>query len=174
MIVAGCALATSHLPMPVCKLAGVANILIQAYHSSFLTETDIREVGSIALLPFNTRFRGPGYPPSDPSAQGIIPPSMNLTIDIIDECLTLFRANCLFRNFEIKGPADRTLIYGILFISDCLNKLGTRVSQNQQEATKTLNALALENFNIPGEPGFPLNPLYPPPSSRQDAGIKIL
>jgi actin related protein 2/3 complex, subunit 3 len=82
----------------------------------------------------------------------------------------LFRANCLFRNFEIKGPADRTLIYGILFISDCLNKLGSRPSQNQQEATKTLNALALENFNIPGEPGFPLNPLYAPPANRNDAG----
>jgi actin related protein 2/3 complex, subunit 3 len=58
-----------------------------------------------------------------------------------------------------------------LFISDCLNKLGSRPSQNQQEATKTLNALALENFNIPGEPGFPLNPLYAPPANRNDAGI---
>jgi actin related protein 2/3 complex subunit 3 len=92
-------------------------------------------------------------------------------VDIIEECLTLFRANCLFRNFEIKGAADRTLIYGILFISDCLNKLGTRPTQNQVEATKALNALALENFNIPGEPGFPLNPLYAPPANRQDAGM---
>jgi len=105
------------------------------------------------------------HPPQQPR----YPPANSA--DIIEECLTLFRANCLFRNFEIKGPADRTLIYGILFISDCLNKLGTRVSQNQQEATKTLNALALENFNIPGEPGFPLNPLYSAPASRQDAGI---
>jgi len=131
-----------------------------AYHSSFVSETDAREVGNLALLPFKTRFRGPTYPPSDPEAQ-----------DIVDECLALFRANCLFRNFEIKGPADRTLIYGILFISDCLNKLGSRPSQNQQEATKTLNALALENFNIPGEPGFPLNPLYAPPANRNDADL---
>jgi len=29
----------------------------------------------------------------------------------------------------------------------------------------------LENFNIPGEPGFPLNPLYAPPANRQDAGM---
>lgn len=147
---------------------------MQAYHSSFLTETDVREAGSMALLPFNTRFRGPVYPPSDPESPGTPTASLSNAncADIIEECLTLFRANCLFRNFEIKGPADRTLIYGILFISDCLNKLGTRVSQNQQEATKTLNALALENFNIPGEPGFPLNPLYPAPASRQDAGIR--
>jgi len=95
----------------------------------------------------------------------------NYLADIIEECLTLFRANCLFRNFEIKGPADRTLIYGILFISDCLNKLASRPSQNQQDASKSLNALALENFNIPGEPGFPLNPLYAPPANRNDAGM---
>jgi actin related protein 2/3 complex, subunit 3 len=92
------------------------------------------------------------------------------SLDIIEECLTLFRANCLFRNFEIKGPADRILIYGILFVSDCLNRLGSKASQNQQEAAKTLNALALENFNIPGEPGFPLNPLYAPPANRNDGG----
>ena len=108
------------------------------------------------------RPRGLRYPPA--------PSRCSNVLDIIEECLTLFRANCLFRNFEIKGPADRTLIYGILFISDCLNKLGSRPSQNQQEATKTLNALALENFNIPGEPGFPLNPLYAPPANRNDAG----
>jgi actin related protein 2/3 complex, subunit 3 len=42
--------------------------------------------------------------------------------------------------------------------------------QNEQEATKSLNALALENFNIPGEPGFPLNPLYAAPANRNDAG----
>ena len=133
----------------------------------------MREVGNTALLPFNTRFRGPTYPPNDPDAPGLLSFLLCLsdTLDIIEECLTLFRANCLFRNFEIKGPADRTLIYGILFISDCLNKLGSRPSQNQQEATKALNALALENFNIPGEPGFPLNPLYAPPPNRNDAGI---
>lgn len=28
-------------------------------------------------------------------------------MDIIDEAIDLFRANSLFRNFEIKGPADR-------------------------------------------------------------------
>jgi actin related protein 2/3 complex, subunit 3 len=49
--------------------------------------------------------------------------------------------------------------------------LGSRPLQNQQEATKALNSLALENFNIPGEPGFPLNPLYAPPANRNDAGM---
>lgn len=37
--------------------------------------------------------------------------------------LSLFRANTFFRNFEIRGPADRLLIYGILFLSECLGKV---------------------------------------------------
>jgi len=45
--------------------------------------------------------------------------------DIIAESLDLFRANALFRNFEIQGPADRLLIYIILFIGDCLTKIAT-------------------------------------------------
>jgi hypothetical protein len=45
--------------------------------------------------------------------------------DIISEALNLFRANALFRNFEIQGPADRVLIYLILFIGDCLTKIGS-------------------------------------------------
>lgn len=48
--------------------------------------------------------------------------------DIIDESLALFRPNSLFRNFEIKGPADRVLIYLILFIGDCLGKIAQGAS----------------------------------------------
>ena len=42
--------------------------------------------------------------------------------DIIDEVLTFFRANVLFRNFDIRGGADRTLIYLTLFTHLCLVK----------------------------------------------------
>jgi actin related protein 2/3 complex subunit 3 len=93
-----------------------------------------------------------------------------LTVDIVDECLLLFRGNCFFRNFGIKGSADRTLIYEILFISGCLNKLATRPCQNQEEATRALINLALDDFSIPGEPRFPLKSLYEPPANQQDAG----
>ncbi len=41
----------------------------------------------------------------------------------MDEILALFRANTFFRNFEIKGPPDRLLIYGILFVSEVLGKI---------------------------------------------------
>lgn len=54
--------------------------------------------------------------------------------DCVDEILSLFRANVLFRNFEINGPADRMLIYGTLFISDCLGKV--KPTMNAREAEK--------------------------------------
>jgi actin related protein 2/3 complex, subunit 3 len=92
-------------------------------------------------------------------------------VDIIDETLDLFRANSLFRNFEIKGPADRLLIILILFISDCLTKIASsRVPPNQLEATKSLNTLAVDNFPLPGDANFPLNAHYAPPANRIEAG----
>ena len=68
----------------------------QAYHSAYNQESDVRLVGSMSLLPIRTKIRGPAPPPVDPSQ-----------MDIVDESIDLFRANSLFRNFEIKGPADR-------------------------------------------------------------------
>ena len=80
--------------------------------------------------------------------------------DILDEVLSLFRANTFFRNFEIQGPADRLLVYGIWFISDCLSKI--RPNAGVRDATKDVTNLALDlNFAIPGDPGWPLNQVCP-------------
>jgi len=128
-----------------------------AYHSSFNEVADVRQVGNISVLPIRTKIRGPS-PIADPNEA-----------DILDETLDLFRANSLFRNFEIKGPADRILIVLILFISDCLAKIGSsRTIPSQIEASKTLNTLAVDNFAIPGDANFPLNAHYAAPSSRAD------
>ena len=89
--------------------------------------------------------------------------------DIIDESISLFRANCLFKNFEIKGPEDRVLIYLTLFIQECLLKLQSKAG-NINEANKYLNSLAVGNFAVPGEAGFPLNSLYESGKSRNDIG----
>ena len=76
--------------------------------------------------------------------------------DILDEVLALFRANTFFRNFEIQGPADRLLVYGIWFVSDCLTKI--KPAANLRDATKDVTNLALDlNFAIPGDPAWPLN-----------------
>jgi len=89
--------------------------------------------------------------------------------------LDLFRANSLFRNFEIKGPADRTLIILILYISECLAKIGAaRVPPSQIEASKLLNTLSVDSFPIPGDANFLLNSHYSPPGSRADAGMVFL
>lgn len=91
--------------------------------------------------------------------------------DIIDETLDLFRANSLFRNFEIKGGADRLLIVLILFVSDCLAKIAAaKTVPAKIEAGKLLNTLAVDNFPLPGDVGFALNSHYAAPGSRVDAG----
>ncbi|EIW82308.1 ARP2 3 complex 21 kDa subunit [Coniophora puteana RWD-64-598 SS2] len=130
-----------------------------AYHSSLNDYPDLRQVGNVAVLPIRTKVRGP-------APLGQSPEEM----DIIDETLDLFRANSLFRNFEIKGPADRLLIVLILYVSDCLAKLGAaRTVPSQIEASKSLNTLSVDNFPIPGDANFALNAHYSPPTSRQDA-----
>ena len=81
--------------------------------------------------------------------------------DILDEVLALFRANTFFRNFEIQGPADRVLIYGIWFVSDCLGKI--KPGADMRQATKDVMNLALDtNFAIPGDPAWPLNQVSRP------------
>lgn len=53
--------------------------------------------------------------------------------DPLDEILALFRANTFFRNFEIKGPADRVLIYGILYVSEVLTKIKPTAGKRDAE-----------------------------------------
>jgi len=131
----------------------------QAYHSSFNEEVDVRLVGNTPVLPIKTKIRGPSPIVVDPNAP-----------DIIDESLDLFRANSLFRNFEIKGPGDRLLIILILFISDCLAKISaTRTPPSQIEASKSLNTLAVDQFPLPGDATFQLNAHYARPATRADA-----
>ncbi|KAJ8296197.1 Actin-related protein 2/3 complex subunit 3 [Rhodotorula toruloides] len=124
-----------------------------AYNASAADLDGARLVGNFPLLPFRSSIRGPAAQPADPS----IP-------DIIDESLQLFRANSLFRNFEIKTPADRALIYLILFIGDCLGRIAQARTWTHQDALKQLTTHSLSHFSLPGEPGFPLNQVFIPPS----------
>lgn len=122
-----------------------------AYHSTFAVDpARDRMVGNFALLPLRSAFRGPATRSLD-------------DYDITEECLDLYRANALFKNFEIKTPADRVLIYGILFIGECLGHLRPHMSLS--ESQKTLTNVALDNFRIPGEPGFGLSGVFSVPSN---------
>lgn len=73
-------------------------------------------LGTIPLLPIKCKSsRGVAPPPADETAD-----------DIIDEAIGLYRANTFFKNFDIKGGADRLLIYLTLYIQECLTKLATK------------------------------------------------
>ncbi|PFH56941.1 hypothetical protein XA68_15741 [Ophiocordyceps unilateralis] len=144
----------------------------QAYNSVFNDDPNPpRLIGNFPLLPLRTKTRGPAYTlpiPAPPLPPAESPDPDNESYDILDETLSLFRANTFFRNFEIQGPADRLLVYGIWFLSDCLQKIKPNASA--RDAQKDVMNLALDlHFAIPGDPGFPLNQMYEPPRDRQDA-----
>eukprot|EP00753_Platysulcus_tardus_P004872 PLAT1274.1.p1 GENE.PLAT1274.1~~PLAT1274.1.p1 ORF type:complete len:175 (-),score=75.81 PLAT1274.1:78-602(-) len=124
------------------------------YHSSF-NAVPVRKLGGIPLLPLKATLRGPA-PPSDPTKE-----------DIVDEAITFFRANVLFRNYDVQGDADRLLCYLTLYIQQCLKKCERLGSP--AEAASTLTALAGGSFQLPGDPGFPLGALIPPPRSRDES-----
>lgn len=88
--------------------------------------------------------------------------------DIIDEVLGFFKANVLFKHFEVKGHADRTLIYLTLYVTQCLIRL--EKCPDQMEGLKALTAMAHEQFIIPGDPGFALGSFFPAPASAQESG----
>ena len=127
-----------------------------AYHSAFNDPSCIPQtVGNMALLPLRTTFKGPA-----PKATGDAE-------DIIDEALNYFKANIFFRNYEIKGAADRSLIYATLYISECLKKLAKCGSKTAGQ--KELTTLALSQaLPIPGESGFPLNAMFKAPRDRAE------
>lgn len=137
-----------------------------AYHSTYNDEPNVRQLASISVLPLHTRSRGPAPPPGTWRADPVDPSRP----DIVDEAIDLFRANSLFRNFEIKGGADRLLIYLILFISDCLTRIAaSNPTWTKHEALKQLSSHAVDHFALPGDANFPLSSLYAAPASRADA-----
>ncbi|GAB7355261.1 hypothetical protein MBLNU459_g5808t1 [Dothideomycetes sp. NU459] len=143
-----------------------------AYHSVFLDEPNQQVIGNFALLPLRTRTRGPAM--QLPALPGDV---TELTIDAshesydpLDETISLFRANTFFRNFEIKGPADRVLIYGILYTSEVIKQIKPNMSR--RDAEKAVMNTALDtNFAIPGDATFPLNQAFEPPRDRNEAEV---
>ena len=113
--------------------------------------------------------------PDPPLPANESPDPNSESYDVLDEVLALFRANTFFRNFEIQGPADRLLVYGIWFVSDCLSKI--KPGASLREATKEVQNLALDlNFAIPGDPAWPLNQVCRcgPPLRAVRCGCQVL
>jgi actin related protein 2/3 complex, subunit 3 len=131
-----------------------------AYHSRYVSEEWLStneafpEVCSCAVCPLRTELKGPA-----PPAEGE---------DIIDETLMYFRANVLFRNFDVRGGADRTLIYLTLYTVQCLVKC--EKIEDKPTALRELKNLATKQFLCPGDAGWPLGGLFPAPKNKTETG----
>ncbi len=102
--------------------------------------------------------------------RGPAPKAPDNTEDIIDEVLMYFRANVLFRNYFINGPADRTLIYLTMHTVQLLVKL--EKIDDKATALRELKTLSKDKpFAIPGETGFPLNGMYPAAASKAEGDM---
>jgi len=126
------------------------------YHSSFNDEA-VQIVCGCSMLPIKTTTRGPA------------PLATEGQEDIVDEVLGYFKANVLFKHFEVKGGADRVLIYLTLYITQCLQRL--EKCPTPMEGLKALTAMAHEQFRIPGDPGFALGSFFPAPANGQEAEL---
>ena len=69
--------------------------------------------------------------------------------DIVDEALELFRALVLFKNFKVKGPADKTIVFLTVFIQKVLQEL-KRHEKNQQKAHDIVDQLIKLTIDIKG------------------------
>lgn len=90
-------------------------------------------------------------------------------------CLSLLLISIIAFNIVIgvfQSEADRLLIYITLYITECLKKLQKCANQNQ--ALNEMYSLAISKFDIPGDPGFPLNAVYAKPSTPAEAGKCIM
>jgi len=124
------------------------------YHSS-LNKAQAQLTCGASILPLKTKVKGNA------------PPARSDQQDIIDEAVDFFRANVLFRAFKCEGPADLTLCYLTIYISELL-----RFCQKYKkaEAVKNITSISMSgNFPIPGDKGFPLPGFFKNPESRTEA-----
>lgn len=125
------------------------------YHSSF-NEASGNKCCSTIILPLKTKLKGPA-----PKGKGDEP-------DIIDEAIRFFRANVLHRKYKSKGPADLTICYLTVFISEVLRLLAPQKTRMAGE--KKITEISMKaNFAIPGESKFPLAGFFGQPESRNAA-----
>jgi len=83
-----------------------------SYHSIF-NENQYLDLCGIPYIEFRSKL-------PDMNSEKLKLPLNQVDLDIIDEALIYFRANVLFKNFPIKGNADKLLVYITVFISKCL------------------------------------------------------
>lgn len=98
-----------------------------------------------------------------------IPNPSFINEDIIEEGINLFRTNCFIKDFEIKGPSDRTLIYVMLWVGDSLSKIN--ITMEKDIALKALN-LNISSFPLPTNSAFPLSSMFTSSTSSEDEELR--
>ena len=74
-----------------------------------------------------------------------------IELDIIDEAIIYFRANVLFKNFNIEGDADKLLVYITVFIQKCLEKAN---DPNPAKAKENMKKLVEQCEYVPKTENF--------------------
>ena len=135
-----------------------------AYHSAWNAAQDLGTACGCAILPLrNAATKGPAPLYDQVKYQ-------SYSLDILDEVIYFFKANVLFKHFEVKGPADRILVYMTLYATLCLKKIET-CADDPEKAHKALQMLAYEDFSMPGDAAFPLGSFFPAPQTSNEKDL---
>ena len=59
-----------------------------------------------------------------------------------------------------------------MYITECLKRL--QKCSNKTQGKSEMYTLAISKFDIPGEPGFPLNSVYAKPKTPAEAGKTLI
>jgi len=124
------------------------------------SDLNLKSLGNVAVLPLRQTTKWTERGPAPVTQEE----------DIVDQSLDLFKANILFKQFEMETDVDRVLVYVTLYTIECLKRL--QKCANKEQGMKEMYTTALESFHLPGEPGFPLNSFYTRPKSGETEELK--
>merc|ERR1711971_548133 len=129
-----------------------------SFHSTL--EASGKSIGNIAVMPLRQTSKGTARGPAPSSSQE----------DIVDQTISLFKANILFKQFDMETDVDRVLVYVTPYIIECLKRL--QKVPTLERAQQEMFSMALESFALPGEAGFPLNAFFTKPSRAEAEELK--
>ena len=117
------------------------------YHSNFNEEGKYPTACGLAILPIKTKTQGNNESVFFNLHLGPATKSDTEAEDVIDEAIAQFRANVFFKNYEVRGPADKVIIYLTVYIQKCLEVIAK--NPVEAEAKKSLMALMAEAVPSP-------------------------
>ncbi len=116
-----------------------------SYHSVFNKAKINQKICGIPVFEFKEKKT----PTLDPSKLKV---ALNqIELDIIDEAIIYFRANVMFKNFNIDGDADKLIVYITVFSQKCLERAAdpnpNKAKENMRKLVEQCEYVAKsENF----------------------------